>query len=76
MKIRLHIGEIVSDTPGLSRRDLTAALEAEISARIAAHGPQAFGPGGARAHAGAEVSPNKQDLPARVAAATVKAVQG
>lgn len=76
MKINLHIGEIVSDTPGLSRRDLTAALEAEIGARIAAQGQQAFGPAGARAHATAKVASGKQGLTARVAAATVKAVQG
>ncbi|QHQ36676.1 hypothetical protein [Algicella marina] len=76
MKIRVHIGEIVSDSPGLSRREIAAALEAEIGAHVATHGLQALGGAGTRAHAVAEVPSGRQNLSSRVAAATVKAVQG
>ncbi len=73
-KISLRIESILTDQPGLSRKELQAALHREISTVIAEQGPAALGQSAARASSRGTVSLGASPLSARVASATLKAV--
>jgi hypothetical protein len=74
-RVRISIDRIVADTPGLGRGALARAIRAEVAQTLAAGGAEAFGRGGTRAGLSATLAPGKAPLPARIAAAAVKAVK-
>lgn len=74
-RIRLSIGEIVTDQPGLSHHELVEALEQTLIKQIAHHGIGIVGPSVSRASASAKVENGDSTLSQRVATATIKAVQ-
>jgi hypothetical protein len=73
-KITLRIDRVVTDQPGLSRTDLNAALHQEITRLVSERGLATFGQSTSLAASRGTVSNGKATLPARVAAATLKAV--
>jgi hypothetical protein len=74
-RVRITIDRIVADTPGLDRAALERAIRAEVTRTLASGGAGAFGSGGTRAEAGGALAPGTAPLPARVAAAAVRAVK-
>lgn len=71
-RIFLRIEHVTADTPGLDRRSLEAALRAETARHIAPGVPEAFGQGGFRPVARAQLPSGNAPLARRVAAATLK----
>lgn len=73
-RLRLRIDRIVADSPGIDRQALERALRAELVRMVAASGSGTFDTGGTLPLVRATLAPAGGPLPARIAAAAIRAV--